>query len=48
VLTKPISSTGNASVLLVLSRFTQYQWRYAGGWIHDPATSATQSILIAS
>ncbi len=46
VITKTTSSKGKAKVLLVVKKFTQFQWRYAGGWVHDRATSAKQSIHI--
>ena len=47
IATKTTSSTGAAHASVVLTRAAQFQWRYAGSWVHDPATSATQSIGIS-
>src|SRR5262249_28644895 len=46
--TRTTSATGGASVSVAPTKFTQYQWRFAGGWVNDPTTSAKQSISIAS
>jgi hypothetical protein len=48
VTTKTTSSTGTAGALVAANRFTQYQWRFAGDWVHDPSRSPIQSISIAS
>jgi hypothetical protein len=48
VATKTTSGTGRASVLVAPSKTTRYEWRYGGGWIHDPATSPIQLITVVS
>lgn len=42
--TRTTSATGRASVPVSPTRPTTYQWRYSGSWVHDPTTSAKQSV----
>jgi hypothetical protein len=46
VAAKTTSPKGTASVGLKLKSSAQFQWRYDGTWVHDPARSPRQSIKV--
>jgi hypothetical protein len=47
VIDKTTSSNGSTSVTQKPTRYTQYQWRFAGDAMHQAATSAIESVSVA-
>ena len=46
VITKTTSASALATVTVKVNASVQYQWRYAGAFIHDPATSPIQALRL--